>query len=245
MTATDLPSGMELARDAFRAVGAHRDALFRIAVLPLAAEFAAALLLRPQGPLDPSTFLLMAINIVLTTLFGVAWLRRLLDADAGDPPLPYRWSSAHTRFAAALLALVVIAAIAVVPFALIAQAGAGLSGFVALIAGVGVSFLIFLRLAMTLVGAAIGRPCGFGESWRATGSGAAQYVLGAMFAFMPVLVLIGVFVNVAQATGLAGALPLMTTLMLLALVYVGHALVFAVTALVYRLRFPAVPKGPA
>jgi hypothetical protein len=232
----EIPSPGELVRHAYRKVEAEREALFRIAAIPVALEFLISVLLRPQHLTDPLNLLAGIAILIPATLFDVAWLRRLLGADGTDPLLPYRWTRRQTGY---LLRLAMLILLLLSPTWLLAMmVGPSSIGTLMLIllAGAIVYFFLFLRLSMFLIAQAVDQRCDLRQSWLATQQGAGRLFWGAAFVSLPVLIVAMVFVGVVDASGLARIFPLLTTLTLAVIQMIGRALFLAVIARVYEIR---------
>lgn len=238
-----IPSPGEFVRHAYRKIEAEREALFRIAAIPVALEFLISVLLRPQHLTDPLNFVVAATLLIPATLFDVAWLRRLLGADGADPLLPYRWTRRQTGYVLRLAMLSLLVLSPTWLFAMIVEPSSIGALLIMLLIGSIVYFFLFLRLSMFLVAQAVDQRCDLRLSWLATQEGAGRLFWGAAFVSLPVLIVAMVFLGVVVASGLARIFPLLTTLTLAVVQMIGRALFLAVIARVYEIRMTGNSRG--
>lgn len=243
MLDSEIPSPGELVRHAYRTLEAEREALFRIAVIPVFLQFMIVLLLGRHEKIDLMLLLALVLNLVPVTLFDVAWLRRLLRADAGDPPLPFRWTQRHTGFAVRLALLyLVVFIVFMLPSLLMRQIPASLITLL-LFASVVIVFLVILRFSLFFVARAFDHPCELMQSWAATQAGAGRFFWGAVFTFLPAFLVLGIVAGIADGIGIAAALPLVTALVLIVITFIAHALLLAVIARVYEIRMTGLREA--
>ena len=242
MSDREIPSPGALVRDAYRKVEAEREALFRIAAIPAALQFLIITLLRPQDPAEPSMFIASILNLIPATMFDVAWLRRLLGADAGDPLLPYRWGRRQMGYLIRFALLILLLVFPVMFFAIMVGQLLGNAVVIIMVAGAIGGFYVFLRLSMILVSQALDRPCDPRTSWSATQGGAFRVFWGAAFVSLPVLLIGMTLIAIADTSGLALRFPLLTTLALVVLGLVLRALFLAVVAQVYAISMTGVDR---
>jgi hypothetical protein len=217
-------------------IEAEREALFRIGAIPAAMQFLIITLLQPRDPADPWTIIANIANLIPVTLFDVAWLRRLLAADAGDAPLPIRWTRRQTGYALRL-ALFMLMLLSPAWLILMMAQHMSINGLVfLLLAGAVACFYVFLRLSMVLIARATDQSCDFRRSWLATRDGAGRIFWGVAFIALPLLILFTIFSAIADATGFAAGFPLLTTLVIVIVALTGRALFLAVLAQVYAIR---------
>ncbi|MFM9844775.1 MAG: hypothetical protein ACKVOI_17580 [Dongiaceae bacterium] len=242
MSDREIPSPGALVRDAYRKVEAERAALFRIAAIPAAMQFLIITLLHPQDPAEPSTFIASILNLIPATMFDVAWLRRLLGADAGDPLLPYRWGRRQTGYLVRFALLILLLAFPFMSIAIMLGQILGNAVAILMVAGAIGSLYVFLRLSMILVGQALDRSCDPRTSWSATQAGAFRLFWGAAFASLPVLLIGMTLIAIADTSGLALRFPLLTTLAVVVLGLVLRALFLAVVARVYGICMTGIGR---
>jgi len=236
MSDREIPSPGELARHAYRKIEAEREALFRIGAIPVALQFLIAVLIGPLSQSDPMLLVVAALNMIPVTLFDVAWLRHLLRAAGGDPPLPYRWTRRHTGFAARLAALYILMIIAAIPASFVAAIfPLTVIALLAFLLGV-VFFYAFLRFSLFFTARAFDQEISLQQSWAATRDGAGRFFWGAAFSFLPGFIVLMIVFSIAKGTGFAAAFPLVTTLAASAVYYLCNALLLAVIARVYEIR---------
>jgi hypothetical protein len=236
MSDREIPKPGELVRDAYRKVEAERQALFRIGAIPAALQFLIIVLLRPQDPGESATLIASLLNLIPATLFDVAWLRRLLGADSGDPLLPYRWGRRQTGY---LVRFGLLILLLVFPIMFVAIAAGRISenaAAVLMIAGAIACFYVFLRLSLMLVARALDRPCDVRISWSATQEGAFRLFWSAAFVTLPVLLVGMTLIAIADTSGFALRFPLVTTLALVVIGLLLRSLFLAVVAQVYAIR---------
>jgi hypothetical protein len=239
----EIPSPRDLVRYAYRKLEAEREALFRIGVIPVFLQFMITVLFGPREHLDLAFVLALALNLIPTTLFDVAWLRRLLGADANDPLLPYRWTQRHTGFVGRLAILLGI---------VVGAFGAAVFVFawlpdhlrtILLIVGSVSAFFVILRLSPFFVARAFDGHCDLAQAWAATRSGAGRFFWGAAFSFLPGFIVLGIVAGIAESTGIGSALPLVTSLLAVVISLIAHALLLAVIARVFEIRLMGFRKG--
>lgn len=233
---SEIPSPRELVRHAYSRLEAERDQLFRIAVIPVLLQFIvlALLHLRERGL---STLLLAAaLTLVAFTLFDVAWLRRLLGADAHDPPLTYRWTARHTGFVGRLLLIYLILMVVALPVALIAAMLPENLGLMLQAISAPLFFYVSLRLSPFMVARTVDGPCNLRQSWEGTRDGIWRFFWGAAFAVLPLTILVIMVREMMIAAGIAARLPLVMTLITTAAAFVIRALLLIVIARVYEVR---------
>ena len=242
MSDREIPSPGALVRDAYRKVEAEREALFRIAAIPAALQFLIITLLHPEDPAEPSMFIASILNLIPATMFDVAWLRRLLGADEGDPLLPYRWGRRQTGYLIRFALLILLLVFPVMFIAIMAGQILGNAVAIIMVAGAIGGFYVFLRLSMILVAQALGRPCDPRMSWSVTQAGAFRMFWGAAFVSLPVLLIGMTLIAIADTSGFALRFPLLTTLALVVLGLVLRALFLAVVAQVYAICMTGIDR---
>jgi len=236
MLDSEIPSPGDLVRYAYRKLEAEREALFRIAVIPVFLEFLILLVLFKADMGDLSMTLIAVLTLIPLTLFDVAWLRHLLGAGAGDPRLPYRWTPRHTGFAGRLLLLNILVSVAALPLAILASLLPVDLGRLLMLAGFVAAGYFLLRLSFFVVARAFDRSCDFLQSWTATKAGAGRLFWGVVFAILPILLVLAVVAEIAHATGIGAALPHVIMLLAAAANFVLRALPMAIVARVFELR---------
>src|SRR5262245_50905550 len=236
MLDSEIPSPGDLVRYAYRTIEVERETLFRIGVIPVFLQFLITVLIGPREHFDFELLLALILNLVPATLFDVAWLRRLLGADAGDPLLPYRWTQRHTGFAGRLaLLLAIVTAGFFVALLLMSWLPDSLLTLL-LFAGSIFAFFIVLRLSPFFVARAFDSHCDFARAWAATRNGAGRFFWGAIFAFLPGFIVLGILAGMAESTGIGQMLPLVTVLVAVVINLLAHALLLAVIARVFEIR---------
>ncbi len=242
MSDREIPSPGALVRDAYRKVEAEREALFRIAAIPAALQFLIITLLHPQEPGEPSMFIASILNLIPATMFDVAWLRRLLGADEGDPLLPYRWGRRQMGYLIRFALLILLLVFPVMFITIMAGQILGNAAAIVMIAGAIGCFYAFLRLSMILVAQALDHPSDPRISWSATRAGAFRMFWGAAFVSLPVLLIGLTLIAIADTSGLALRFPLVMTLVLVVLGLVLRSLFLAVVAQVYTICMTGIDR---
>lgn len=232
----EIPAPGELFRDAYRRLKAERDDLFRIAVIPTLLYFLIFVLLRPLEQNLPELLLTLALILIPETLFDVAWLRWLLGAGADDPPLPFRWTLRHTAYLGRRIALHLILIAAAVPVVVISSLLPENLRLIVLSVCFPLFFYLSLRFSLFLVARAVGGTCDLRRSWEATRDGIWRFFWGAAFTTMPLLILLAVIGELANAVGFATTLPLAMMLLAAFAAFAFRALLLAVTAQVYDVK---------
>lgn len=266
-------SALKTAQDAAKLAWGHRDDLLRLAVVPVLASFALDVVAaaasgtlwaaEPQEP-QPLPGLLQAVllagDVLLSTLFSVNWLRVLLLAEArGRPSLELRWTRRHGLFLGRSLLLAAGFTVAVL---LVAGLTTGLgaigagpggmapTGMLALAVMALAGGYLFLRLSLVLPAAAVDHPYDFSRSWRDTATAGAPMLLAVLIlALVLTLVALGV---VAVAAGIYAAAPLSALLLNHVMDYGFAAILLGVVAIAFHRctgwRDPggaAAPQPPA
>jgi hypothetical protein len=232
----EIPSPRELVRHAYQRVEAERDQLFRIAVLPIFIYFLIFVFVQPQEQNLPAVLLVVVLAFVPETLFDVAWLRRLLGADGGDPPLPYRWTARHTGFIGRLAALHLMLIAVAIPVVIVASVLPQSLGFAFQFICIPLFFYISLRISLFLVARALDHDCDLRRSWEATRDGIWRFFWGVAFTVLPLMILVIMILELMIAIGIAKALPLVMILVTTAAAFLLRALLLVVIARIYEVR---------
>lgn len=240
-TPTGSPPGSSLsisstAAEAFNLLWSNRDGFLRTVLIPVAASFALALLAFSVAESNILP-LILAADLIPTTLFAVSWHRLILlgPQQAMSAPI-LRWGNRETTYLwRSIVLLIGILLAMAIPFSFalaIAQRSAAGHLVMALVSLA--ALFIMLRFSLVLPAGAVDARYGFAQSWADTAARGFQLMGTVLLVALPSFVALRLVNGLIASTGLAAAAPLTVLLLNSVGGYLFLAAMLTVLALVFR-----------
>ncbi|WP_119460885.1 hypothetical protein [Rhodospirillaceae bacterium SYSU D60014] len=235
------PSGSSLpisgtAAEVFHLLWSNRDGFLRTVLVPVAASFTLALLAYSVAESNILP-LILAADLIPTTLFAVSWHRLILmgPQEALSAPV-IRWGNRETTYLwrSILLMIGIVLAMAI-PFSFaLAMAQRSAAGHLIMALVSLAALFIMLRLALVLPAGAVDARYGFAQSWGDTAARGFQLMAIVLLVALPLFVALHIVNGLIASTGLAAAAPLTTLLLNSVGSYLFLAALLTVLALAFR-----------
>lgn len=220
----------------------NRDGFLRVVLIPAAASFLLTVIaynITEEGVL----LVLLAADLIPTTLFAVGWHRLILlgPQQAFGAPL-LRWGNRETAYLGRSIVLMLgsLMAMAVPVSIAMAVAQRSVLGHLLILFLSVTTLFIMVRLALVLPASAVDASYGFAQSWNDTTARGFRLVAIVLLVATPMFLLLQIFNSMVELSGLANAAPF--TMLLLN--SVGSYLVLAALLTVFSLAFGRLSNWP-